>query len=105
MKSASSFRRGTGFERKSSRCERRFRTTPLNPNAHNAHKLGTGKQRAAQKHQTNRQRLASRRTKFNEQRVFMDTEPCHQPVEKSAKEQAWEQHLLLLVAEQNARMG
>jgi hypothetical protein len=77
----------------------------MNPNAHHAHKLGTGRQRSAQKHQTNRQRLASRRTKFNDQQVFMETEPCHQPVEKSAKELAWEQHLLSLIVERNARMG
>ena len=71
-----------------SRQERRQRTSPRTINAQYAHKLGTGKRRAAQKHLAKKQRLAARHMKFTNQQLLIEVETC-QPVENAAQQQAW----------------
>jgi len=108
MLSTSHLRRGTGFETKASRPERRHRTSPVNTaKLRRAHKLGTGKQSPAQKHLARRQRLHDRARKFSDQQVFMEMETWYpndvteaSPNEQQ-QQQAWKQHLLLLAAERH----
>jgi hypothetical protein len=103
MKSAASYRRGTGFATKWSRRERQLLHAP-HINSNRAHKLGTGKQRTADKHKVKKQRIADRYRKFSEQQPFAEAEtPTNETPTNETPGQAWEEHLLLLASERLAR--
>jgi hypothetical protein len=92
----------------------------MNTNAQHAHKLGTGKQRADDKHRTKRQRISERHRKFSEQQPFAHIEmhappapvirdtkcdtkcdtncdtKCDTNCDSGSTYQAWEEHLRLL---------